>query len=146
MSNHLHPTDLPVAPPPTQLVHIADKSLRTDLVLAGEANAHRYALVQLLGSQGWTMTWDPSGWAGMATRGNKISNALLGAFAQYHEIRFGFFTNPDGTTGLTVFRTGDGCLGGLYGMYKVKKSFKKTSAIVEQHYVATGSLLSSSGI
>lgn len=127
------------------MVHVADKSLRTDLVLAGEASIHRHALVQLLAGRGWVMTWDPSGWGGIATRGNKVANVLFGAFAQYHELRFGFVTNPDGTTGLTVFRTGDGCMGGLYGMYKVKKSFKETSAIVEQHYVATGTLLSSSG-
>ncbi|MFT6395862.1 MAG: hypothetical protein ACJAYU_000604 [Bradymonadia bacterium] len=128
------------------MVQIADKSLRTDLVLAGTADTHRTALMELLASQGWAMKWDPAGWGGIATRGNRVANVLFGAFAQYHELRFGFVTNPDGTTGLTVFRTGDGCMGGIYGMYKVKKSFKETSAIVEQHYVSTGALLSSSGI
>lgn len=146
MTDHLHPTDAPQAPPSTQMVHVGDKALRADLVLAGDAAGHRELLRQMLAGQGWVMQWDPAGWSGTATKGNKIANFLFGAFAQYHELRFGFATLADGSTGLTVYRTGDGCMGGLYGMYKVKKSFKETSALVEAHFAASGKLLSSSGI
>ena len=142
----MHKTDAPQAPPAaTQLVRIAERELRTDLVLAGDAVAHRDVLRQMLAHRGWSIQWDPSGWSGLATKGNKVMNLLFGAFAQYHEIRFAFATMPDGSTGLTVYRTGDGCMGGLYGMYKVKKSFRATSASIESHYATTGNLLSSSG-
>ena len=146
MTGHLHPTDQPQAPPSTQLVQVSDKGLRADLVLAGDAGEHRELLRDLLADEGWVMQWDPSGWGGTATKGNKIANFLFGAFAQYHEMRFGFVTLADRSTGLTVFRAGDGCMGGLYGMYKVKKSFQATSALVEGHFAASGKLLSSSVI
>jgi hypothetical protein len=136
---------LPKTPPSTELVPVSDKALRTDLVLAGEAGQHRDLLRQLLTSQGWVVQWDAGGWSGRATKGNKTANFIFGAFAQFHELRFNFVTVQDHSTGLTVFRSGDGCMGGLYGMYKVKRSFKETSALVEGHFAASGKLLSSSG-
>ena len=146
MSEHVHPTDLPQAPPPqTHMIPQTAKELRLDLTLAGDPGQHREGLHALLLGNGWNTTWDASGWSGVATKGNKVMNFLFGAFAQYHEMTFSFATQPDGSTGLTVYRSGDGCMGGLYGMYKVKKSFKETASLVEGHFQGAGTLLASRG-
>lgn len=145
MSEHLHPTDVPQAPPPRAMVSAPDKSLRAELVLAGDPTRLRDGLQQLLLTRGWETRWDPTGWSGLATRGNKLLNFLFGAFAQYHEMTFAFTSRPDGSTALTIYRSGDGCMGGLYGMYKVKKSFKETTATVEHHFASAGALVASSG-
>ena len=145
MSDHLHPTDLPAPPTQTQMIPAGERALRSDLVLAGDPGPHRESLARVLGDGGWTIAWDPAGWSGMATKGSKTMNFLFGAFAQYHEISFSFVTQPDASTGLTLYRTGQGCMGGLYGMYKVKKSFKKTAGMVENHYQIAGVLVASGG-
>ena len=144
MSDFLHPTDARAAPPGT-LVASGDRELRLDLMLVGDPSSHRDLLRDLLMQQGWEVSWNPAGWSGQATKGSKVKNVLFGAFAQYHEFVFSFSTRQDGATCLSVYRTGDGCFGGLYGMYKVKKSFKATSSLVEGHFAAGGHLLTSSG-
>ncbi len=121
------------------------KALRAELVLSGDPIRLRDGLQGLLRGQGWEAKWDATGWSGLATKGNKVMNLLFGAFAQYHEMTFAFSTRPDGTTALTVYRSGDGCMGGLYGMYKVKKSFKETTSVLEGHFEQAGALISSSG-
>lgn len=145
MTDHLHPTDVPQAPPPTAMVPQSEKALRAELVLAGDPNRLRDGLQALLRGQGWETRWDPAGWSGLATKGNKVMNFLFGAFAQYHEMTFSFSSRPDGTTALTVYRSGDGCMGGMYGMYKVKKSFKETTSTLESHFAQSNALVSSSG-
>lgn len=145
MSEHLHPTDVPQSPPSTAMVPQTAKVLRAELILSGDPARLRDGLQQLLLSSGWKTEWAPGGWSGVATRGNKVMNVLFGAFAQYHEMTFAFSSRPDGTTSLTCYRSGDGCMGGLWGMYKVKKSFEETTATVEHHFAQAGALVSSSG-
>lgn len=145
MSEHMHPTDAPAAPPQNQMIPQTPKELRMDLTLAGDPNAHRDGLQHLLVNGGWKVQWDAAGWSGKATKGNQIMNVLFGAFAQYHEMAFSFASQPDHTTTLTVYRTGNGCMGGLYGMYKVKKSFKETAGTVEGYYQQTGQLVHAQG-
>ncbi len=134
-----------MAPPTGALVVQAPKELRLDMTLAGDPAAQRDGLQSLLLGTGWKVEWHPSGWSGTAAKGSKVMNVLFGAFAQYHEVAFSFATQPDGHTALTVYRNGDGCMGGLYGMYKVKKSFRETASLVETHYQNSGALIASSG-
>jgi hypothetical protein len=113
-------------------------SLSVRLVVAGHADPLRQLVHHVLERAGWKMWWDPTGWAGMATKGDKTANFLLGAFAQYHELRFAFQALPDGTTALMLYRTGSGCMGGLIGVYQVRKSFRLASGELHQAIATFG--------
>lgn len=142
MPTHHPPTHAPPAAAP--LPPSVPKQLRLDMVLGGDPGAHRHSLDQLLRANGWTTNWT-SEWSGLATKGSKVMNVLFGAFAQYHEMQFQFSTNPDGSTNLHVFRVGDGCVGGLLGMHKAKKTFEQSATMIEQHYASHEALLATGG-
>jgi len=147
MSSHHHGGALvPIAPPqqPQMITTRVDARLRMDLVLRGAPSELRDRLSHMLGAAGWQMHWT-SEWSGLATKGNKVANALLGGFAQYHEMHFAFSTMPDGSTAVVLYRTGSGCMGGLWGMHQVRKSFSETSAYVHGGFVHSGHLLTSQG-
>ena len=117
--------------PPTQVMlpaHDANLELRIHLV--GHPDHVRNTLAQLLGSLSWKVEFNHDGWSGRATKGDKTLNMLLGALAQYHEIHFAFQALPDGTGELILYRLGSGCMGGLFGMYQVRKGFRETSQMV----------------
>lgn len=81
----------------------------------------------------------------MATQGDKTSAALLGALSPYHEVFFSLIANPDGSTGLVLYRTGSGCMGGLIGVFQVRKAFRETTERLEMGFSSMGMLLSSGG-
>ncbi len=108
-----------------------DPSMELRLEIAGDPAQAREQLAQVMTTRGWTMHPNPDGWSGMASKGNKIMNVLFGAFAQYHEMHFSMVTTPAGNTGLTLYRTNQGCAGGLLGMHKVKKEFTANAAEIQ---------------
>ena len=112
-------------------------SLELKLVLIGAPQMLRDGLTRLLFQDGWQLQWTGE-WAGLATKGSKAGNFFLGGLAQYHELRFSFEALADGTTGLTLYRQGSGCMGGLLGAYKVRKAFRQISATVQSHYGQLG--------
>jgi hypothetical protein len=63
----------------------------------------------------------------------------------YYELRFAFQALPDGTLGLTLYRQGSGCMGGLIGVYKVKKAFRETSEQIHAELARRGLVLASYG-
>ena len=140
----------PYAPPmsgppvaPMLLPHPAE--LEMNMVLRGAPHELREGLRWVLESAGWNVQWALDGWSGMATKGNQVMNILFGAFAMYHELRFVFQAYADGSTGLTLYRQGSGCMGGLLGVYKVKKAFRETSAQVHAQLAQRGWVVASHG-
>jgi len=137
-----------VAPgPPTQLAPLPPhpKELEARLHLHGDPGAIRHHLFGMLSQTGWNVQWDPTGWGGMATQGDKTSAAFLGALSPYHEVFLSIIANPDGTTSLVIYRTGSGCMGGLIGVYQVRKAFRQTTQNLEMGFSSMGMLLSSGG-
>ena len=94
---------------------------------------------------GWTVQWDHFGWGGMATQGDKTTNALLGALAPYHELRFGMVQNPDGSSTIILYRTASGCAGGLIGAWQVREKFKTSVQQLEGGFASMGLLMHSGG-
>ena len=137
---------MPQVAPPSPVQPPIPAKLELNLVLQGDADKLRDSLFAAIQQQRWALHYDdPTGWSGKATKGNQLMNLLFGAFAQYHEVRYSFTTNPDGTVLLRLYRVGSGCMGGLWGMHKVKKSFEQTSQMVQQHFAASGATVQSGG-
>ncbi len=107
-----------------------DSNLEMRLQVVGHPDHIRNTLAQLLSSTGWRIQFNPDGWSGVARKGDKVANMFLGALAQYHELHFAFRTLPDGSGQLILYRLGSGCVGGLFGMYQVRKGFRQTSQMV----------------
>ncbi len=117
--------------PPTQVMLPAhDANLEMRLQLIGHPEHARQMLGQILSSMGWKPIINPDGWSGMASKGDKTMNMLFGALSPYHEVHFAFQGLPDGTGQLILYRMGSGCMGGLLGMYQVRKGFRETSQMV----------------
>ena len=136
--NPYAPPGQPHGPPQQVMIPAHDANLEMRLQLTGSAAHARQMLGQVLAHMGWQLQPSADGWSGMATKGNKTMNMLFGAFAQYHEIHFAFQALPDGTGELILYRLGSGCMGGLLGMYQVRKSFKHTSQSVYQAMAQQG--------
>lgn len=128
-----------VRSPPT-MVTLAphDPKLALRLTLRGEARALRAFFDRGLTQDGWKLHWGADGWSGIATKGDKTMYLLFGAFAQYYELRFAFQALPDGHVGLTIYRVGEGCMGGLWGMHKVAKQFRELTPRIRDGFDAQG--------
>ena len=140
----------PYAPPahgppvaPALLPHAAE--LEMHLVLRGAPHELRDGLRYVLESSGWNLQWAPDGWSGMASKGNRGMYMVFGLLAMYYELRFAFQVYSDGNTGLTLYRQGSGCWGGVIGAYKTRKTFWEASRQVHAQLAQRGHVLLSRG-
>ena len=116
-----------------------DAMLRTGFRLKGSADAHRVLLEETLKADKWRVAWSGE-WKGTARLGKKAFHLFFGALAQYYEIGFELVERERDGSVLHIYRVGDGALGGLVGMHKVRKRFEAVSDHIRSRFRSAGML------
>ncbi|MHA3703381.1 hypothetical protein ACXR2U_14480 [Jatrophihabitans sp. YIM 134969] len=110
----------------------------TDIAVTGDPSRARDTVAEALAAQGFTLTWTDD-WNGVATRGSKKKQMLLGAFAQYFEVGIAVF-GVDGGSVVRLTRPSAGVSGGLAGRQRAVNQFGKLGKDMRQTFAAAGVL------
>lgn len=113
--------------------------MTTALRLKGSAGTHRTLLEETLKADKWKVRWSDE-WKGSARLGKKAFHLFFGALAQYYEVGFELVERERDGSVLHLYRVGDGALGGLVGMHKVRKRFDEMSERVRATFDRAGLL------
>lgn len=126
-----------MAPPPPRPV---DPELEVHLVVRGDPGSARYQLEHAMMTLGWRIQWGFDGWSGTASKGDKTLHMLFGVFAMYYEAQVHLRPLAPGVMGVTVYRVGTGCMGGLLGAMKVRAEFRRVGEYLPQVFAHYGVL------
>ena len=96
-------------------------------------------MIQALESRKFRLTWTDD-WTGVAERGNKIANALFGAFAQYFKIDLSVRSAENGSSIVRVDKTSKGAMGGAVGVVRTNKNMASLREELEATFSAAGVL------
>ncbi len=111
-----------------------------DFIVTGDAARAKATAVAALESRKFKLTWQ-SEWDGVAERGNKVANALAGAFAQYFKVGVLVRTAPDGNGVIRLEKSSKGYMGGAVGAHRTTKNFDLLAADLEATFRAAGVLV-----
>ncbi len=98
-----------------------------DIAVYGDPQRARDTATSALTSRGFTLTWTDH-WSAKATKGRKSMQVVLGAMAQYFEIRVSVFAAEGGSI-IRIGRPSSGFTGGVIGQARATKQF---NALVEE--------------
>lgn len=111
-----------------------------DFIVMGDAGRAKATVVDALQSRKFRLTW-ASEWDGIAERGNKVANALAGAFAQYFKVGVLIRTAPDGNGVIRLEKSSKGYMGGVAGAIRTSKNFDSLAGELEAAFRAAGVLV-----
>ncbi len=111
-----------------------------EFVVLGDAARAKATVADALQSRKFRITWT-SEWDAVAERGNKVANALLGAFAQYFKVELTVRSAPDGNGVIRIDKSSKGYMGGAAGAYRTTKNFDGLAADLQGTFQAAGVLL-----
>lgn len=96
-----------------------------ELSLTGDPARAKATVQQALEQRKFKVAWADE-WTGTAERGNKVANALLGAFAQYFKVNVAIRSAPtDGQAIVRIERGSRGYLGGAIGAARTNKNMQQ---------------------
>lgn len=110
-----------------------------DFFVHGDAARAKATVIQALEARKFRITWAGE-WDGVAERGNKIANALAGAFAQYFKVELNVRAAPDGTGVIHIEKASKGYMGGAVGARRTTKNFESLAGELEATFRAAGVL------
>jgi hypothetical protein len=111
-----------------------------DFALTGDPAAARDAAAQALGARKFEVAWTDE-WTGLAERGSKVKNALLGAAAQYFKVGLRVMTGDAGGSVLRLERLSSGWMGGAIGAARTTNNMKKLRDELTQVFQGDGVLV-----
>lgn len=111
-----------------------------DFIVSGDAARAKATAVSALETRKFKLTWQTE-WDGTAERGNKVANALAGAFAQYFKVGVLVRTAPDGNGVIRLEKSSKGYMGGAVGAHRTTKNFDLLAADLEATFRAAGVLV-----
>ncbi len=110
-----------------------------DIGVAGDPARARETVAGALDARGFTLNWSDQ-WNGVATKGSRGKQAVLGTFALYLEVHINVFA-MDGSTIVRLARPSTGMTGGLAGRAKARNQFTSLVAELTEIFRANGVLL-----
>jgi hypothetical protein len=110
-----------------------------DIAVAGDPARARDTIAGALAARGFAVTWSDD-WNGLATRGSKTKQLVLGTFALYLEVSVTVFS-VDNAVIVRLSRPSTGMTGGLAGRAKARKQFASLTAEVTEVLRANGVLI-----
>ena len=110
----------------------------TEIAVTGDAARARDTIARALEEQKFALTWHDE-WNGVATRGSKTKQMLLGAFAQYFEVGIAVF-GVDGGAVVRLTRPSAGISGGVAGRQRAVNQFRKLGEDMRATFGAAGVL------
>lgn len=111
-----------------------------EFIVRGDAARAKATVIDALQSRQFRLTWTGD-WDGIAERGNKTANVLLGAFAQYFRIDLAIRTAPDGNGVIHLGKSTKGYMGGAIGASRTTKNFDGLVADLQATFAAAGVLV-----
>jgi hypothetical protein len=111
-----------------------------EFTVAGDASRAKATVIDALQTRKFRFTWSGE-WDAIAERGNKIANALAGAFAQYFKITVLVRTAPDGNGLIRIEKSSKGYMGGALGASRTRKNFDGLVADLQATFAAAGVLV-----
>jgi hypothetical protein len=111
-----------------------------EFFVTGDANRAKVTVVEALQARKFTLTWSTD-WDAVAERGNKVANALAGAFAQYFKVGVSVRTGPDGHGVVRLDKSSKGYMGGAVGASRTTKNFDALAADLEATFRGAGVLV-----
>jgi hypothetical protein len=112
----------------------------TDVLVNGQFEAVQQMVQQLFWQHGFTVDWQ-DGYTGKAHKGSKGGNFIGGALAQYYEVDFQLFSDPSRGTGVRLFKSNTGLMGGVAGVAMVKKQYKEVVNNMSTYFQTNGMFL-----
>jgi hypothetical protein len=94
-----------------------------DFTVTGDPGAVRATVAQVLTSRGFTLTWQDDS-TGIALRGSRVANILIGAFAQYFKVGVRIVAGQPGETLVRIERLPSGWAGGFVGVGKTRRNLE----------------------
>lgn len=110
----------------------------TEIAVTGDPTRARDTVAGALTAQGFTLNWADD-WNGVASRGSKKKQMLLGAFAQYFEVGIAVF-GVEGGSVVRLTRPSAGLSGGVAGRQRAVNQFSKLSQEMRDVFGAAGVL------
>lgn len=111
-----------------------------DLAIVGDPSRARDTVAAALIDRGFRLVWTEP-WSGVATKGSRTKQAVLGAFAVYFEVRFSVFV-AENVTVVRLSRPSSGFTGGWVGRAKAKNQFTSLVGELAGTFQGNGVLLS----
>ena len=92
-----------------------------EFVLSGDPQRAKATVQEALQSRKFNVAWNDE-WTGVAERGNKVANAVLGAAAQYFKVGVAVRSGFDGNSVVRLDRLSSGWMGGAIGAARTTKN------------------------
>jgi hypothetical protein len=111
-----------------------------ELLLSGDPTRAKATVEQALEQRRFRLTWTDE-WTATAERGNKVANALLGAFAQYFKVHVAVRAAPEaGRSIVRIDRGSRGYMGGAIGASRTNKNLQTLFDELQATFGAAGVL------
>jgi hypothetical protein len=118
---------------------MADRIAADYINVSGDPARARETVAAALAARGFTLNWADE-WNGAATKGSRLKQALLGAFAVYLVVNVSILAR-DGMTVIMLSRPSTGISGGLAGRARAQRQFASLVAELTEVFRANGVLL-----
>lgn len=102
--------------------------------------AARDAAAKVLSSLKFRIRWE-SEWTGIAERGNKLVNVVVGALAQYFKVGLRVFAGEPGEAVVRFERLSRGFMGGAMGAVRTRRNMERLRDRVREVFQEQGILV-----
>ena len=111
-----------------------------DFKVTGDPTMARATAERALTERKFKITWTDD-WSGVAERGNKVANAIVGALAQYFKVGLRLMSEGPAETVVRIERLSSGWAGGVIGASRTNRNFANLKSELEATFGAAGVLV-----
>ena len=111
-----------------------------DFKVTGDPTMARATAERALADRKFKITWTDD-WSGVAERGNKVANLIVGALAQYFKVGLSLMSTGPTQTIVRVERLSSGWAGGAIGASRTTRNFSNLKSELEATFAQAGVLI-----
>ncbi|HUE57971.1 MAG TPA: hypothetical protein VMO88_00175 [Acidimicrobiales bacterium] len=111
-----------------------------DFKVTGDPTMARATAERALADRKFKITWTDD-WSGLAERGNKVANLIVGALAQYFKVGLSLMSAGPTETIVRVERLSSGWAGGAIGASRTTRNFSNLKSELEATFAQAGVLI-----
>ena len=111
-----------------------------DFRVTGDPAMARATVERALTERGFKISWTDD-WSGVAERGNKVANVLVGALAQYFKVGLRLMSEGQAQTVVRIERLSSGWAGGFIGASRTNRNFSNLKSELGATFAGAGVLV-----